>query len=76
MFIKLYMFQRQLVLTSKQNVLDADPRAIEQIVFQGKIRQKLKLYTILCKIKRNNLRILKRNNKGFVRVYILLNAIK
>ena len=41
MFIKLYMFQRQLVLTSKQNVLDADPRAIEQIVFQGKIRQKL-----------------------------------
>ena len=70
------MFQRQLVLTSKQNVLDADPRAIEQIVFQGKIRQKLKLYTILCKIKRNNLRILKRNNKGFVRVYILLNAIK
>ena len=76
MFIKLYMFQRQLVLTSKQNVLDADPRAIEQIVFQGKIRQKLKLYTILGKIKRNNLRILKRNNKGFVRVYILLNAIK
>ena len=76
MFIKLYIFQRQLLLTSKQKVLDADPRAIEEIVFQGKIRQKLKLYTILCKIKRNNLRILKRNNKGFVRVYILLNAIK
>ena len=51
MFIKLYMFQRQLVLTSKQKVLDADPRAIEEIVFQGKIRQKLKLYTILAKSK-------------------------
>ena len=45
------MFQRQLVLTSKQKVLDADPRAIEEIVFQGKIRQKLKLYTILVKSK-------------------------
>ena len=51
MFIKLYIFQRQLLLTSKQKVLDADPRAIEEIVFQGKIRQKLKLYTILVKSK-------------------------
>ena len=51
MFIKLYIFQRQLLLISKQKVLDADPWAIEEIVFQGKIRQKLKLYTILVKSK-------------------------
>ena len=51
MFIKLYIFQRQLLLTPKQKVLDADPRAIEEIVFQGKIRQTLKLYTILVKSK-------------------------
>ena len=53
MFIRLYIFQRQLVLTSKQKYLDTDPRAIEQIIFQGKIRQKLRLYnyTILEKSK-------------------------
>ena len=53
MFIRLYISQRQLVLTSRQKYLDADPRAIEQIVFQGKIRQKLRLYnyTILEKSK-------------------------
>ena len=32
---------------SKQKALDADPRAIQQIVFQGKAAQKLRLYTIL-----------------------------
>ena len=40
---------------SKQNALDADPRAIQQIVFQGAAggadNTKLRLYTILEKSK-------------------------
>ena len=35
----------------KQKALDADPKAIQQIVFQGKAVQKLRLYTILEKSK-------------------------
>ena len=36
---------------SKQKALDADPRAIQQIVFQGKTKQKTRQYTILEKSK-------------------------
>ena len=40
---------------SKQKALDADPRAIQQIVFQGVVRgaagSKIRLYTILEKSK-------------------------
>ena len=36
---------------SKQKALDAEPRASQQIVFQGKSGQKLRLYTILEKSK-------------------------
>ena len=40
---------------SKQKALDADPRAIQQIVFQGVVRRanntKIRLYTILEKSK-------------------------
>ena len=36
---------------SKKKALDANPRAIQQIVFQGKAGQKLRLYTILEKSK-------------------------
>ena len=52
---------------SKQKALDADPRAIQQIVFQGVIggnyNTKIRLYTIL---KRNCVRILRRNRKTSV----------
>ena len=52
---------------SKQKALDADPRAIQQIVFQGVIggnyNTKIRLYTIL---KRNCVRILRRNSKTSV----------
>ena len=34
---------------SKQKALGADPRAIQQIVFQGIARQKLRLSTVLEK---------------------------
>ena len=51
MFIRLCLFQRQLQDLSKQKALDADPRAIQQIVYQGKSGQKLKIYTALEKSK-------------------------
>ena len=51
MFIRLCLFQRQLQDLSKQKALDADPRAIQQIVYQGKSGQKLKIYTTLEKSK-------------------------
>ena len=51
MFIRLCLFQRQLQDLSKRKALDADPRAIQQIVYQGKSGQKLKIYTALEKSK-------------------------
>ena len=51
MFIRLCLFQRQLQDLSKQKALDADPRAIQKIVYQGKSGQKLKIYTALEKSK-------------------------
>ena len=52
MFIRLCLFRRQLQDLSKQKALDADPRAIQQIVYQGKSGQKLKIYTALEKSKK------------------------
>ena len=52
---------------SKQKALDTDPRAVQKIVFQGIAGQKLRLYTILEKIK-NSIRILQRNSKSFVNI--------
>ena len=40
-----------LVDLGTQKSLDADPRATQMILFQGKARQKLRLYTILEKSK-------------------------
>ena len=37
------------VYLSKQKALDADPREIQQIIFQGIYRQKLRLYTLFLK---------------------------
>ena len=48
---------------SKEKALDAKPRAIQQIVFQGISEKKLRPN---WKIKRNIIRILQRNNKRFV----------
>ena len=57
---------------SKQKALDADPRAIQQIVFQWKTGQNLRLW----KMKNNGARILETNSKLFVRMYKWLNTIK
>ena len=55
---------------SKQKALDADPRAIQQIVFQGFVGcadgTKIRLYTILKQSKKKCIRILRRNSKTFV----------
>ena len=54
---------------SKQKALDADPRAIQQIVFQGVVggeNNKNKTIHYSWKIKRNSSRICKRNSKSSV----------
>ena len=52
---------------SKQKVLDADPRAIQQIVFQGVVEgennTKIRLYTILEKSKETILEFAKGTTK-------------
>ena len=51
MFIGLCIFQNNCRLIavdlSKQKALHADPRAIQQIVFQGVVGTKIGIYTIL-----------------------------
>ena len=56
---------------SKQKALDADSRAIQQIIFNGKIKAtanntRVIILFILEKSIRNNIRIFKRHNKRFV----------
>ena len=60
---------------SKQSALDADPRAIQQILFTGEVKKVSNILYSLT-IKRNSLRILQRNNKSFLRIYKWLNTIK
>ena len=48
---------------SKRKALDADPRAIQQIVFQGKTKQKTRQYTILEKSKETVLEYYKGTSK-------------
>ena len=53
---------------SKQKALDADPRAIQQIIFQGDVagqnNTKIRLYTILEKSKETILEFAKGTVKG------------
>ena len=52
---------------SQQKTLDADSRAIQQIIFTGKIKATVAdTRVIIFYIKRNNIRIFKRNNKSSV----------
>ena len=48
---------------SKQKALEPDPKAIQQMVFQGKNGQTLRLYTILEKSKDTVLEFYKRTAK-------------
>ena len=53
---------------SKQKALDADPRAIQQIVFQGVVEgndcTKIRLYTVLEQLKETMLEFMKGTAKG------------
>ena len=53
-------FKDQLITVDlpKQKELDADPRAIQQIEFYGKLETNLQVCTVFRKIKRNWIRIL------------------
>ena len=72
MFIRFCLFWKNYRLIavdlSKQKALDADPRAIQQIVFQGVVggdaNTKIRLYIILEKSKETILEFL----KGIVKV--------
>ena len=48
---------------SKQKALDADPKAIQQIIFTGKTDNQIRVYYILEQS--NTTRIFQRNNKSF-----------
>ena len=50
---------------SKQKALDSDSRAIQQIVFTGKVSTNVMLYYII-KQSKETIRILQRNSKSFV----------
>ena len=57
---------------SKQRALNADPRAIQQILLQGVVggakNTKIRLYTILDNQKKNS-RIFRRNSKSALTTY-------
>ena len=65
---------------SKQKALNADPRAIQQIVFQGAVggedNMKIRLYTILEKSKESMLEFFQRNSKSIATTYERLNTVK
>ena len=59
---------------SKQKALDADSRAIQKIIFTGKIKStvantRVIIYYILEQSREKNARICKRNNKSVVTTY-------
>ena len=64
MFIRICVLYRLIAIDiSKQKVLNADPRAIQQMIFQGAAggadNTKLRLHTILEKSKETNLELYK-----------------
>ena len=64
---------------SKQKELDADPRAIQQIEFNGMLKTNSQVCTSVYnfrKSKRKSLWVLERNSKSFVRIYKWLNTTK
>ena len=56
---------------SKQKVLDADSRAIQQIIFTGPTDAQIRVLLYPRAIKRNDTRIFKRNNKSFVDTLVI-----
>ena len=60
-------YQLLAVGLSKQKELDADPRAIQQIEFYGKLETNSQVCTVLEKSKETVLEFYKRNSKRFVK---------
>ena len=63
-------YQLIVVDLSKQKELDADPRAVQQIEFYGKLGTDSQVCIVLEK----SIRILQRNSKSVVRTYKWLNT--
>ena len=59
---------------SKQKVLDADSRAIQQVIFTGAIKAAVANTRVV--IKRNNIRIFRGNSKSFVSQLKILLLVK
>ena len=74
-----YNYRIITVNLSKQKALDANPTAIQQIVFQGVFGgvdgTKIRLYTIIEQ-SNETVRILQSNSKSFVGIYKWLNITK
>ena len=74
-----YNYRIITVNLSKQKALDANPTAIQQIVFQGVFGgvdgTKIRLYTIIEQ-SNETVRILQSNSKSFVGIYKWLNTTK
>ena len=64
-------YQLIVVDLSKQKELDADPRAIQQIEFYGKLRARSQVCTVLEKSKQT---VLEFHSKSVVRIYKWLNT--
>ena len=61
---------------SKQKVLDADSRAIQQIIFTGKTRQAAIIYCIYEKSKERMRQFSKGTTKYIASIYKWLNIVK
>ena len=61
---------------SKQKILDADSRAIQQINFRGKTSQAAIIYYIYEKSKETILQFFKGTTKSVVTTYKWLNTVK
>ena len=61
---------------SKQNALDPDSRAVQQIIFTGKATAATNFFLSSWNLKRNNTTTFQRNNKSIVTTYKWLNTVK
>ena len=80
MFARFAYFEKKYILIaadlSKQKALDAESRAIQQIIFTDKANVDVMILLHSQSIKRNNTRICKRNNESVVTTYKWFNTVK
>ena len=61
---------------SKQKALDADPNAIQQIIFTGQADKEASVFLRPWKTEKNSTWICKRNDKSVLTTYKWLNTVK